>query len=47
MPQVQGTFFDIWNPFDSSQDVGHLRILEQGESQIPTLSRGGGGRGLH
>ena len=29
-------------------DVGHLRILEQGQSQIPTLARGGGGgRGLH
>jgi hypothetical protein len=27
--------------FDSPQDVGHLRVLEQGQSQIPTLSRGG------
>jgi hypothetical protein len=28
--------------FDTPHDVGHLRILEQGQSQIPTLARGGG-----
>ena len=27
--------------------MGHLRILEQGQIQIPTLARGGGSRGLH
>jgi hypothetical protein len=31
--------------FDTPHDVGHLRILEQGQSQIPTLARGGGGGG--
>ena len=28
--------------FDTPHDVGHLRILEQGRSQIPTLARVGG-----
>ena len=31
--------------FDTPHDVGHLPILEQGQSQIPTLARGGGGGG--
>jgi hypothetical protein len=29
--------------FDTPHDVGHLRILEQSQSQIPTLARGGSG----
>jgi hypothetical protein len=33
--------------FDTPHDVGHLRILEQGQSQIPTLARGGGGVGVY
>ena len=38
-PRYRGHFLTC-GTFNSPQDVGHLRILEQGQSQIPTLARG-------
>ena len=40
----QGHFL-TFGTFTSPHKVGHLRILEQGQIQIPTLARGGGGGG--